>query len=491
MKQSISLGPNFFQQEKRNYSNWKTALIREVIQNAADSVGCTRIDFSIEDSEDSTTLTVRDNGAGMSRDVLQNVFLVMGETTKNSSGFTGGFGKARVLIAFAQREYTIISGDYICEGSGAEYSIRDNEYVNGCTFIIKTEKLDWTNLIKGVLDKCSLTQSVYINGERYSNTIRRGRLVRELSFGLVYVNKSANSGVHIRVNGTWMFSKYSNVSAQVCVELNSSTSRDVLTANRDGLQFNQDNELQAFLNELSADSKSALKDKTRHFKKFVNKNNCFRSVPKSEKFRLNENNALVPVTRSAANVGIENTIRNFGANPIDREYLPVYQTDPILASMMVLNGSNDVKTVNLIKNFYMPEKWDNRSATRYQLLRQWFAVCNIVMDELSNMTKKEFGFAVGWVFSDNKEDESASAVHLKDEETHYLLLNPIDNNLKLKYSVNNIDNYYALITLACHEAAHCLYAWHDENFSSLFTNLMIKVLARRKEIVQSMKDAKN
>jgi hypothetical protein len=166
-------------------------------------------------------------------------------------------------------------------------------------------------------------------------------------------------------------------------------------------------------------------------------------------------------------------------------------TDPILASMMILNESNDIKTVQLIKNFYMPEKWENRAATRYQLLRQWFAVCQIVMRELSNYLNKEFGFAVGWVFSDEDDGESTHAVHLQDEGVHYLLLNPIDKNLKLKYSVNNKDDYFTLITLACHECSHVIHQNHHEDFSSLFTMLQIRVLKFRKEIQEAMKAAKD
>lgn len=503
MKNSIVIGPHFFQQEKRNYSNWRTALIREVVQNSSDSQGCTRIDFTVIKQNDSTVIKIEDNGAGMTKDVLINTFLVMGETTKKDFNSTGGFGKARALICWAQNKYKIQSHDYICTGSGAEYEIKKSSLdFNGCIFEIETDDSDWIEIIKSVLKNCTVWPAIYINGERFNEKLRQSKLIRQLSFADVYVNKSAAPGIHIRSNGCWMFSKYSDIKVQVCVELHKQTARDSLTANRDGLQFKQDNELQQFLNELSANCKSALRDKTRHFTKFVNKNTCFKSKVRPE-FKQVSAGGLIKNTDPAPveNIVIKQVLNpggtsresviGFNANPIDEEFLPVYISDPILSSMIILNESNDPKKVQLIKNFYMPEKWDNRNATRYQLIRIWFAICNIVMDELSNYTKNEFAFAVGYNFSDDLDNERTHALHLKSEGVHYLMFNPIDETNKLKYSVNCVDDYFDLIVLACHEATHCIFTAHNEDFSSFFTLFLQKVLNKRKEIVAAAKEAKD
>lgn len=493
MKDSIKIGPHFFQQEKRNYSDWRTALIREIVQNAADS-NSTWIKINIIPGNsiflNGTKITIEDDGSGMSRQVLENVFLSLGETTKNSSSSVGGFGKARVLICFAQEKYTIKSFDYICTGSGAEYEIKKSPLRNrdGCLFEIETDNSNWEIITKEVLKKCSLSQTVYLNGERFSERIRQSKLIRSLSFADIYVNKSANPGVYVRSGGCWMFSKYSNIKAQVCVELHKETARDVLTANRDGLQYNQDNELQNFLNELAADTRSALADKTRHFTKFVNKGVGFKSRPKGYTPNLIKTNLL---ELRACNVQKEEMIKSAGGNPVDEEFLPVYQTDPILSSMIILNESNDKKKIQLIKNFYMPEKWESRAATRYQLVRIWFTICQIVMDELSNYLKQEYTFGIGFNFSDENEDNEIFAMHMESAGIHYLMFNPINKDNLLKYSVNDVDDYFNLVVLACHEASHCAFTRHDESFSSLFTILTQKVLARRKEIVNNCKEAKN
>lgn len=500
MKDSIIIGPEFFEGEKRNYSNWRSALIRELIQNSVDARS-SRIDITLNKKENSTIIRVEDNGIGMTKDVLKNVFLSLGSTTKTAAGTIGGFGKAKILICFSQKNYKIQSNDFICKGIGAEYEITKSATTfHGCVFTIETDNSDWETIIKEFLNKCSLDQAVFINGNKYTERVRRAKYIRNLSFAEVFVNKSSKTpGVYIRVNGCWMFNKYSDIKAQVCVELNTETAREVLTANRDGLQYKQDDELQNFLNELSSDVNSALKDKTKHFTKFVNKGLGFKSSPKNTNtsgiLTKEDFNLLEQLRDDKVNLNISNNQRiiNAGANPIDQEFLPVYIQDPILSSMIIVNQSDDPKTIQLIKNFYMPEKWTNRAATRYQLIRIWYAICQIVMEELSNYLKQEYTWALGFNFHDteNGDDGETFALHMLSDGIHYLMFNPINKDRTLKYSVNDVDDYFNLVVLACHEATHCAFPRHDENFSSLFTILTQKVLGRRKEIVNNCKEAKN
>lgn len=504
MTNQIQIGPRFFQIEKRNYSNWYSALIRELLQNSVDSRGCTRIDLStLKLDNGNVLLSCQDNGAGMSRETLENVFLVMGETGKNDAYSVGGYGKARVLLCWAQHNYKIISSDYVLEGCGAQYEIKERKnalavfhdgFVRGCRFEIETDDINWNTTIREVLSKCSLSQIVSLNGEIIRNNIRKGKLVRELSFANVYVNKSATPQFLVRVNGCWMFDKYTEVKAQIVVELNPENSRDSMTANRDGLQYSLDRELQAFLNEIASDSRSSLKDKTRHFKRLVNKDVTFKAKPKNGmtdgKMTPNGNMTIDEYVAAFRSMGSGNqAIYNSGTNPVDYEYLPAYLKDPLLQSMMILNESNNAKRVNLINNFYHPEKWTTRASTRYQLLREWFAICEIVMEELATWRNEEYSFSVGWVFGD-PEDDAALAKHVKEDETHYLLINPINGGDKLRYSVNNKDDHYSLIVLACHEVSHCIFHSHNEDFASLMTDLTSRALKRRKEILDAVKRAK-
>lgn len=494
MKNTLLIGPNWFSHEKRAYANYKTAIIRELLQNStARNLNASRIDLDTIQIETGTRIVCADNGKGMARDILENVFLILGETSKGQ-GEIGGLGIARNLICFSSDKYTIKSDNYLVEGCGASYEIKNHPKTNGCIFEIDVENSNWEDHIKYVLDRSHLNQGIYINGKQYQNNLRRGKMVREMSFGQVWVNKSGNPQLIVRAGGMYMFDHEINCKAQVILEIDPDKAKEILTSNRDSLKWEQRKEIDNFLAELSADSRSSLKDKTKHFKKFVNKDKCFRSKPRAIKLidsggQIKQNIFLgCEVTERES---VESEILSHGANPMDAEILPCYLTDALLTSMLILNQSEDAKTVNLINNFYHPQHWKTRESTRYQLLRVWAAINSVVMDELSNHTKQEYNWSNGWVFSDSDGGESTEACHLHENDIHYLLLNPIDFDRKLKYSVISIDDYFSLIVLSVHEASHVLYNFHTEDFSSLFTTLLQKVLTRRKEIVNNCKEAKN
>lgn len=499
MKDSIKIGPRFFAVEKQNYSSWRRALVREAVQNMVDSPGCTRIEINTEkvNKGNSTKLTFIDNGGGLSKETLLNVFLVMGNTGKDDGNSLGGYGRARVILCWAQENYSITSHKYYLTGCGAEYDIKETkDFYRGCKFEITTDNSDWESIIKFVLDKSSLNQSVYINGEKYVNTLRRGRMVRELSFANIYVNKSANPQLLVRVGGCWMFSKHiDNVKAQICVELKPETSRDSMVSNRDGLQYEKDNELQSFLNELACNGKSALKDKTRHFKKIVNEGKCFTSRPRAQ-FKVTESGGLIkndnPNINVISNQVIENGYRVGAINPSDNETLGSFADFcPILNSMMINNECESPETVRLINNFYHPTCFKKTTSTRYQLLKEWFAISQIVADEFSQHFNKEINFSVGWVFSEG--EDRCEAKCISENNINYILLNPIDITNKLKYSVNDSKDWLALITLCVHEFSHALpsgESYHNERFASIMTSLMIKVLGRMKEIFHAVKAIK-
>ena len=496
------------------YSNWFEAILKEVIQNSSDAPGCSKIEFEFITGENSTKIIAKDNGSGMSREVLENVFLVLGETTKGGTNSTGGFGVARNLICFSNDSYVIKSQNWICRGSGAMFEIEESaDFVRGCIFEIETENHNWETELKELLDKCSLRQSVYINGERYSNSIHRGKMVRNLSFADVYVNKSATPGLIVRVNGLVMFHKYTPAKARIFVEINPEMSRRVLTSNRYGLQHEQSAELDGFIQEICADTKSSLRDKTKKFIHFANKNKCFLARKKVNKAtpmsytpalegvvskeilggeRMREfGSAIVENMRvNGANLMSENDsiLTEFARfadeiNPqtIECRYEPV-KIDPVLESMILVNESESAEIVKVAK-LYAPDVMKEGS-TRFKLLKQWAKINEIILEIYTEWRGGEYGWAAGFVFSDDCEAQLRT-----EDSVRYILLNPIDKTGKMSYSVNNKSDIYELIVLSCHEISHmgqnCHY--HNEEFSSVFTDLMKKVLGKSKEIFNAVK----
>ena len=489
---TLTIGPRFFQLELQNYADARTAFARELVQNSLDA-GCTQMRLKIDDGEDSSNILFQDNGKGMPRQVLTEKYLVMGETGNEGENSVGGFGKARVLTCFAAKSYSIISSDYILSGSGANYEIKDNGVSSGCTLHIEQPKKDWAQYFRYVIDRSSLYRSTfYINGEQYfSKMANKGRLVRMLSFGAVFANKSIKSKkLIVRVNGIFMFERDIEANAQVVVEIDPATSREVLLSNRDSLVWEKQKELDAFLNELASDTNSALRDKTRRFSRVFNKGMCF-SVNKAKKAEVSHSEAGQNIQILTENIGVPQvSSQNAEFNPGIAQNTEINhpQNDPVVQSMLILNESNDPKKVALINNFYSAEKWENKNSTRYQLLKIWAAINAIVAEELSSLINAEVNYSNGWVFTDD--EDRAEAMCSKIDGISYILLNPIDKDNKLKYSVNSVDDYFELMVLSAHEFSHVVHNFHQEGFSSLFTVLMQKVMGRRKEIVNAAKESK-
>ena len=121
---TVALSPRFFAKELKAYSDWRDAFWRELVQNSVDA-GCRNIDVRFTGSEDEPLVTFRDDGPGMSRETLRNVYFQLGATTKGADDI-GGFGRARMLTCFAHASYSVKSRDYLATGSGAAYQISPN-----------------------------------------------------------------------------------------------------------------------------------------------------------------------------------------------------------------------------------------------------------------------------------------------------------------------------------------------------------------------------
>lgn len=146
MKQ-VKFPKEFFAKAKLEYSDWRWAFFREFIQNSIDA-GADNIHIDIDRAPSGEArVRVRDNGCGMTRDVLENVLLVGGGSLK-PNGAVGGFGYAKSLLYFAHDSYTIITNDLIVRGSGGDYTIEEGvrNIFRGCDMMVYLGNIDTTEL---------------------------------------------------------------------------------------------------------------------------------------------------------------------------------------------------------------------------------------------------------------------------------------------------------------------------------------------------------
>lgn len=482
---TIKISSEFFENEIRNYSFWEQAFWRELFQNSIDA-GANKIDISYEKINNHCIVSFRDNGKGMNKNILENVFFNLGTTTKNSSDSVGGFGRARIILCFAQTDYTIQTQNCSASGSGANYEIfEDDNYYHGCKFLI-TIPLNkfYSNFEKfeqslfEYLSLSNIKAKININNTSYDYIplIARGKK-KELSFGTAYANKSSDdkNKIIFRVNGVAMFTRYTSAPINVIVEINPAESRKVLLSNRDSLTWKCTDEVEKFCDLIAKETLSAFRDKSQgeeivigSARKFINKNNPISAKAEGNKYIYNKQ------TFSSQE---HNQISSMQAK------------SPLLDGLVVLTKTADKKMRAAARNF-SPDKIEAPESRKLKLLKQWAIACEAALESLCKITNlNEIDWRPGFVF-----DETMEACHkLAEDGAHTLMLNPVyinGNNLgKIKYSITNFNSHVELLTLAAHEVAHCEHKWHDESYAGLFTDIVSDMMKNINILSKEMKAA--
>lgn len=479
---AISIAPRFFLTEIQNYANHRSALVRELLQNSIDA-GARNIYFNCEKD----SISCKDDGIGMTRDVLTEKFLTLGATGKEGGGTIGGYGRAKLLVAFAQESYEIISHDYKVSGVGSGYSIEDNEFTNGCEFKIKTKETDWERYFNQIVAFCSFRTNIYFNGTKIENRIHRGRKIRELSFGELWVNKSPDSfssgRLLVRVNGVLMFTRTIATKAQVILEIFPAISREVMISNRDSLVYDKQNEVDEFINEISSESISALEKKNKKVIQFVNDGSALVSRKKNKEIKTEKE--IIEGFQAGQLTQIAAFMDNVAKMPqFESETVPCYQKHAswLDAAMLIADSQNP--KINKVIPFY-DLSVVKEGSTRLKLLKVWKTIIEFVAEKYTEKFNHEFRFGFGFTFSD-----SAKAQCFTRGEINYLLLNPVDESGNMAFSINKRESLAELIALAVHEVAHVRSSYHNEDFAQAMTFVMMEVLKAESELMQAIKNCK-
>ena len=467
-------GEYFLKMAKADYQNYKRALAREFLQNSTDA-GATRIEFNFGTHED--TLTVRDNGCGMDQDILVNKLLVLGGSHKHEDS-VGGFGKAKELLFFSWDRYQIQTRNLLVEGSGAHYSIKESSTpIQGTevTIWFKNESVyDFLHYFEEEL-ACSQPKpgtEVFLNGKEVE-PLRRGRLAREMDyrgkpFAKVYFNKSnKDTRMYIRLRGIHMFGRTLNdlKSGQIVVELQGE-SVDLLTSNRDGMNYWAQDELNKLVDELTIDCKSALREKPLKVERYTGEG-LIEEFSSSSSYSKKMQSLADTTDRVLEHVmDLEDIKMLLNGQTLtmlqskSKEILKIGETKGIEAAkneikyaMRALNYRPDfiVKRNQKLPKHLDPKTWSEHNL---KIALMWETAIRHVLIA----TKKETPFAIGWVTHD---PEVMAELHPLNDGGVAFLLNPLNTNLCKK----NFDYVVQeLVDLAVHEVTHLDHRYHNEAF---------------------------
>ena len=275
----VKIGREFFANAKKDYTSPNWAWVREIMQNSVDAPRCTTIRvFTGLDADGNTTVVVANDGLPMTEEILVGKLLTLGASGKrcgtdlDGKQLTGGFGKAKELLYFSQLRYSIITGSIHLKGEGGDYEITptvDGDEPGTRSWVLMEG--DVREQIGGALRRfCQFAQwpgEVYLNDERLETVLRKGTPRRDFTWCKVYSNRSFERVMVIRINGTPMFTRKIDFKGCLVVELQG-RSDALLSANRDGLLWEFQSELDAFCTQLAVDKRSALREKRAEYKRY-------------------------------------------------------------------------------------------------------------------------------------------------------------------------------------------------------------------------------
>jgi hypothetical protein len=514
----VQISPTFWKKEREQaYSNPPVAVWRELFQNSIDQA-VTAIDIGLTDSADGSfvQLTFADNGPGMSRDVLENVYFQIGNSTKDQDPTKiGGMGRARILTCFAMQAYRILSQDYEVVGRGGHYDVLDHVHTEGCKLIIEVDGYSLTtmqNALETFLTESRIPARVTVNGQRIGNkSAYPGRHVRDLvsdgkAFAKVWVNKSHKSKrVIIRVNGVSMFSSSTEANAQVLVELDPSMSRNVLTANRDGLRSIYAQVLARFLRELSINTSDALNSR---FGKHTTVHRAggmkvvrAKQVDQKTKRQSLQNQVVIADKTPDLAAFTSNDVKDDDFSEVtytevqsfdswfEKTFGDIYIFDEAESSAMRKNiPAYDPRSWQIVYGPYGDRPYRKGGNILRVLLLWQTAVSYTIEVALNSLGKTSIPYAVGFLFS-----EAKLAMCHDQDGGHVFCLRPVNAEGKLDYLVSKRRDLKRLMTYAKHEVTHIDVSWHGESFTSLREAIDIEFdemecLRRMKAALQQLKD---
>lgn len=466
----VTIGKEFFKKSKKDYCNWHSAWIREMLQNCADSGG-KEIFFNFEKIDELTIkATVTDDGCGMDTDVLVNKLFSLGSSGKDfKEGAVGGFGKAKELLYFSQHRFEIETNELFVSGEGGEYTIYPLEVKRkGTQSTVWLDVDNWRNDIQRWIDETvklvemsGFTGRCVVNNYSVFGRSNCGESVREFNCGSLFrnLNSAVVDRVIYRVAGSPMFYReVPKLGYSLILELKAPSVK-YLASNRDNVVYEAQSEIDPFISELTIDKRTALKRKNAQVIHYAGKRGRLRMKMRQKKLDFTPQPPMNDIT-------VEQKVRALRENELVAaftKYVNRTEIKPKIDFQAALAEYDFMIYHN--KSEPLPDKWKLGTFCENA---EWVAWgWSAAVWEVFVAYGKEPDFGFGFVF-----DDDALAQYGKG----FFLINPCHTDYKIKYTRTRKSACELLIN-AAHEFVHYLgHNYHDEDYALCFSALMEKVL---------------
>ena len=492
---------NYFKKTIREYKDYLFAFFRETGQNSIDA-GSKNVNYFIEEKDEYYEIVCSDDGFGMTRDILLNKFLVMGGTHKQDENSVGGFGYAKSIILFCHDYYKVETNDLFIVGSYGSFSdVKQSENVKGTKITIHLEKSnsDINNLkakLKQWVSNCELPNvKIRLNNKELVQANNNFEYNQKITIGDLKFeeNKDYQAVLWVRLRGMAMFEKEIYIGNDDAfkgyLDLNSKSSLDCLTSNRDGLLRTHDRELSRLIQELVNERSKYKLTSMNGF--MLNKENDFSNNDKNSTICSNEN-----INETFAKLTGHIKLLESNKNNLD-----LFKEKRLLLESFkekLQKRINKISSDNYPSNFLV--KINSEKEESLEQLKYYTKITNLMnqqrtiklantFEKLVNKTcdilikNEEYGFdvkekevylngeyvlvkdycyydkpiKVGFCF-DNK--DSIRGLNVENNEFIHININP-------ELTFNDKYNKDDILFLIIHELAHCVYKNHSDSHSAL------------------------
>lgn len=471
---TVGIGAHFFKKSLNDYRDWRWAIPREAMQNSMDAPHSKNIEAWLEVKDGNTVFSWGNDGDPMSKDELVGKLLTLGESGKDFQGTVGGFGAAKLILLFCHIDYTIYSGHFYVTGSGGNYTLeeRDHYYPGTLTKVTiegDVREILTSNLVQ-FLYMAQWHGTIKVNGQIFEPSLNKGSRRREFDWGVVYTNKTFPNRLVVRIHGIPMFYRYVDSNRRcVVVELKAGDA-SVLQSNRDSLKSDYQRQLDAFIDELTVNKVSALRDVEPAYIHYDGEKLYNHCVKAQETMREIVAAAYATVNQKDEDAAIVDQKVNFA--PPTKMTVEQGRKSQISHEFIVKNTTGMDIPIH-----YLPSDFSDYSK---RLARVWIATL-LALHDLFN---KEVTFSVGFIFDEDRDAEFERGVY---GDVYYI--NPIkivkqDNtnsrSMAKRWKFTSAGRW-AIVADALHEFVHGAVGLHghDELYSSSLTELTGVVLKER------------
>lgn len=274
----ITIGASYFRTTVRKESSYPLIWrwVKETLQNSYDA-GATK--FIVNLYKDERSAEVIDNGSGMDEDTLLDVFLSVGGSKKEPDdddyGYQsiGGFGDAKKIVCFCWDRWEIHTLDNYLNNELIGVKLEKKNEIDGTRIKVWMDSEFEPEYVYEYLSLCQLNINIEVNvlvdnvvvKSTRVEKLRRNKLINDLGFAKLYVNKSRPSEkMIVRLNGLALFVEpIDGIKATCVLELESAvdpkSKEYMLNVTREQLTWSYRSQVHAVIRDMLSDPVKALK----------------------------------------------------------------------------------------------------------------------------------------------------------------------------------------------------------------------------------------